>query len=1049
MGSLYTKQQRIRTNRRERSLYKWLAKVAGLEACWIEGKDEENQPLWGFIKKLAQREFAIYSPAMFSWQKRNCRKLIAASLFLAPLLFTPQVASAQTAVELSALKGPNGFQINGVVTSEQVSTGQDISSGDINGDGLDDLIIGAPYRNSETGAVYVVFGSSGNVGASLDISALNGTNGFVLNGISNLDRSGYAVASGDVNGDGIDDVIIGAYDGDPNGSNSGETYVVFGKTTAFSSSIEISDVIDGTNGFIMNGIASGNESGFSVSSGDINNDGKDDVIIGAPKAAGGLGETYVVFGFDDTSTSTIELSALNGTTGFKLTGNGVNDYSGRALSSGDINGDSIDDIIIGAPYGGGANTAGQTYVVFGKTTAFSSDIELSSLNGTTGFTLRGITEGDFTGRAVSAGDINGDTIGDVIIGARNGDPGGTNAAGETFVVFGKTTAFSSSIEISDVIDGTNGFVMNGIGGADLSGQFLSSGDINGDGTDDVIIGAYAADPNGTSSGETYVVFGFNNTSISTIELSSLDGSTGFALNGLGTQDRSGTGLASGDINGDGFDEVLVGSPNNNDNGTYAHGVVHVLFNNVNQEITGNEGFRTLSAPSSGTVFNELLGGFFTQGFTGSDAPSGSENVWTWDQATQAWTALTNQATNSLSAGNGFLFYLFSDDNGPSTAGDAGFPKRISVNQFGGSGTVNSGSINPVSNLADNDFFFAGNPYLFPIDWDELTKTNLSNTVYVYDDANATWQSWNGSAGNLTNGEIAPFQGFFIQGSGGSGSLTIEEADTVSTSITLLKVSAPQPKALKISAEAGDYKADAWLSFQEGGKVSRDDYDGLALAPLTASYLRLATIIDTQDVLSINALPVDQSKELMMPLELSGTIDAETATLFFEGLEKFEDWTFAIHDAETDKRHELAAGQTIDLQIRKIKGKESTSPALPVRKSLKSKSSNSRYNIILTPAVSVSNEGPASHLPEHVHLEQNYPNPFNPSTQIAFGVPRAGLVSLEVYDLLGRKVSTLVNAHQAAGSYTVTFDASALSSGVYIYRLQVGNQTLFKKMTLIK
>ncbi|MCG8374294.1 MAG: FG-GAP-like repeat-containing protein, partial [Balneolales bacterium] len=259
-------------NRKTKALYKWLAKTTGLEACWVEGISNQHQPVWGFIKKIARNKYFVTS-----------RRMATASLFLTSLLFTPKAAFTQTAIELSALKGPNGFQINGVTTSHQVSTGQDISSGDINGDGLDDLIIGAPYRNSERGAVYIVFGSSGSFGALLDISALNGTNGFALNGISNLDRSGYAVASGDVNGDGVDDVVIGAYRGDPNGSNSGETYVVFGKTTAFSSAIEISDVIDGTNGFIMNGIAGNNESGTSVSSGDINNDGKDDVLIGAPK----------------------------------------------------------------------------------------------------------------------------------------------------------------------------------------------------------------------------------------------------------------------------------------------------------------------------------------------------------------------------------------------------------------------------------------------------------------------------------------------------------------------------------------------------------------------------------------------------------------------------------------------------------------------------------------------------------------------------------------------------------------------------------------------
>ncbi|HKJ30830.1 MAG TPA: T9SS type A sorting domain-containing protein, partial [Balneolales bacterium] len=81
--------------------------------------------------------------------------------------------------------------------------------------------------------------------------------------------------------------------------------------------------------------------------------------------------------------------------------------------------------------------------------------------------------------------------------------------------------------------------------------------------------------------------------------------------------------------------------------------------------------------------------------------------------------------------------------------------------------------------------------------------------------------------------------------------------------------------------------------------------------------------------------------------------------------------------------------------------------------------------------------------------QNYPNPFNPTTRIAFDVPKKSEVSLKVYDMLGRKVATLVNQDKAAGHYTLNFDAQHLSSGVYIYRLQVGNKVISKKMTLIK
>ena len=178
---------------------------------------------------------------------------------------------------LFGLNGDNGFVLNGIDASDR--SGRSVSSaGDVNGDGIDDLIIGAdradPNTNNSAGESYVVFGSNSGFSGSLDLSSLDGSNGFVLNGIDAFDKSGRSVSSaGDVNGDGIDDLIIGAYGADPNGNYAGESYVVFGSNSGFSGSLDLSS-LDGTNGFILNGIDFGDRSGRSVSSaGDVNGDG--------------------------------------------------------------------------------------------------------------------------------------------------------------------------------------------------------------------------------------------------------------------------------------------------------------------------------------------------------------------------------------------------------------------------------------------------------------------------------------------------------------------------------------------------------------------------------------------------------------------------------------------------------------------------------------------------------------------------------------------------------------------------------------------------------
>jgi len=352
-------------------------------------------------------------------------------------------------LDLSSLGGTNGFVINGIDAGDQC--GFSVSgAGDVNGDGIADVIIGAYYADpggaNAAGESYVVFGSVGGFGASLNLSSVNGTNGFVINGIDAVDYSGYSVSgAGDVNGDGIADVIISAHQAAPGGASyAGESYVVFGSAGGFGASLELSS-LNGTNGFVMNGIDAVDWSGKSVSgAGDVNGDGIADVIIGAygadPGGASYAGESYVAFGSADGFAASLDLSSLGGTNGFVINGIDARDYSGWSVSgAGDVNGDGIADVIIGT-WGadpGEASQAGESYVVFGSAGGFGASLDLSSLGGTNGFVINGIDAGDRSGYSVSAaGDVNGDGISDVIIGAYYADPGGFRQAGESYVVFG-------------------------------------------------------------------------------------------------------------------------------------------------------------------------------------------------------------------------------------------------------------------------------------------------------------------------------------------------------------------------------------------------------------------------------------------------------------------------------------------------------------------------------------------------------------------------------------------------------------------------------------
>ncbi|EDX84665.1 FG-GAP repeat domain protein [Synechococcus sp. PCC 7335] len=401
--------------------------------------------------------------------------------------------------------------------------------------------------------------------AQFDLSSLDGSNGFVINAIDASFNSIRRVSNaGDINGDGFDDIILGADAADP--MQEGKSYVVFGSNTGFAA-LDLSS-LDGSNGFVINGVDAYDFFGSSVSgAGDINGDGIDDIIIGAYEAgySGYIGESYVVFGRDTGFGATIEVSSLNDSTGFKLEGYENYDRFGRSVSgAGDINGDGIDDIIIGAPNANpNGNNSGRSYVVFGSSdVGFGSDLNFSglsvSLDGSNGFKLDGIDENDRSGHSVSnAGDVNGDGIDDIIIGAYSADSNG-NSSGESYVVFGRAAGFASSLSFSS-LDGSNGFKLNGIDVGDSSGRSVSgAGDINGDGIDDIIIGAPSANPNGNDSGESYVVFGSSTGFGATLDLSSLDGSNGFVINGISAADLSGFSVSgAGDVNDDGIDDIIV------------------------------------------------------------------------------------------------------------------------------------------------------------------------------------------------------------------------------------------------------------------------------------------------------------------------------------------------------------------------------------------------------------------------------------------------------------------------------------------------------------
>ena len=309
-------------------------------------------------------------------------------------------AFADVQLTTTALSPNIGFRILGAAANDE--SGYSVSNaGDVNGDDIDDVIIGAhtvdPPSGSNAGVSYVIFGRSpasqvanpfGDI--QLTTTALPVSIGFRIIGAAANDESGYFVSNaGDVNGDGIGDIMVGAPDGDPlSGSNAGISYVIFGRdvaggATAFGD-IQLTNgatALSNSVGFRMLGAASIDNNGHAMSAaGDINRDGIGDVIVGVqqadPSSGSGAGISYVIYGRDGAGGGStfgdIQLTngatALSASVGFRILGAAASDQSGYSVSAaGDVNNDGIGDIIVAARSADppGRSDAGITYVIFG------------------------------------------------------------------------------------------------------------------------------------------------------------------------------------------------------------------------------------------------------------------------------------------------------------------------------------------------------------------------------------------------------------------------------------------------------------------------------------------------------------------------------------------------------------------------------------------------------------------------------------------------------------------------------------------------------------
>jgi hypothetical protein len=373
-------------------------------------------------------------------------------------------------------------------------------------------------------------------------------------------------------------------------------------------------------------------------------------------------------------------------------------------------------------------------------------------------------------------------------------------------------------------------------------------------------------------------------------------------------------------------------------------------------------------------------------------------------------------------------------------------------------TVNSTDVNISSN--PSQWNLVGNPYGYDVEISKILSDNNSkfhSTVYKMDDSNPGYKTHNGYVGNIDNGLIKPFDGFWIQAgsngdvfefhescmrkghlneNGGSGRTTTDES--IGSAV--------------FTFSNGELTSSIYISFTEQGEINLDDLDAKQIMPMSPAYHLTSMFRESGKSLSINNLPsyLPNDISIEMDVMLLGTTETQYET---QATQMNMTWditslptgiSLGLMNNFTEQTFDLYGFPSANFNMPEKGGFEFPMDLMQTYPDV----GQAQFTLHVYSDMASSDEN-INIVPDDIALHNAYPNPFNPSTTIQFDVKEMNHIKLNIYDISGRQVANLISKTMAPGNHQISWNPGTLSSGVYLIELNSGTKSLKQKVTYIK